>query len=917
MDDYFAFQPVGIHSDDLASLADALPTPAAAAGYLSPIDSPSPTFPDPDPETPRAYEQEKPEGQEKQGGQEKVEGAREKPTLSPSELVTVLGRDEAPPPPVQSRFLHGGPPLSELEAPSVVIPNSEKRETPVANSEWRAFTDDEEARLQSGLRKLRLEKEKNKGKAPAAKVVEEKDGTKRLAEDATVDDQEDPPHLVPVGLDNLFTVDLVSKILYPAFWSGSPVRLILSDWFYAPPSVSPSSSSLPSHQLKPYPVDPSLSAALDRAYSTIRPWDSSYDAELESALKGGADAQQRLCVPLGVENESGADTSDLGIEVIFEGADKGRVYSKGMIGSVSKSFWSSGKTLGGGQVVLRGWDAFRRYLASEADKKKKPRTQLSAVAGDHASDSDSDVAGTSSRAPRARTASTSSVPGGQRSASPAPGFFSSLKSRFVGAPASDGEGSEEERANRINETQQALEGPRKEDAAKGEGQRAAIGEVDELVLVIHGIGQQLARTYESFNFTLAVNQFRSACTTLSTSPALSPLLNGKRAQFIPVLWRAELDFDAVDDSADSADEHLVNHFSVQDIEIPGVPFLRQIVSGLVLDVPFYLSPAHKKKMVAAVVRESNRIYRLFCKRNPGFTGRVSIIAHSLGSCIAADILSAQPSSVAKAPTAGTTLQAEPEKDSTFCFDTRVAFLVGSPLAFFLHLGKGQLIARHGRERTKRVARDIALDRAGRYGCLSVDSIYNVYHEADPVAFALNPCVDVRYSKIIKPVPIPSSNQTLLQNLSDAYNRVSRVFDFSSLWSSAPASTPEPKQTGEQAKEQAKAQAKEVADKLEDRKPRPPGLKRMPSERPKFGMGRDEFEWVARAEKRMKALNPSGTIDFVLPGEGLNQYLDAITAHQDYWQDKRFSTFVLTQLFSSEQDLERAGRDEIGEAEEEE
>ncbi|GAA5962401.1 hypothetical protein JCM21900_003772, partial [Sporobolomyces salmonicolor] len=50
---------------------------------------------------------------------------------------------------------------------------------------------------------------------------------------------------------------------------------------------------------------------------------------------------------------------------------------------------------------------------------------------------------------------------------------------------------------------------------------------------------------------------------------------------------------------------------------------------------------------------------------------------------------------------------------------------------------------------------------------------------------------------------------------------------------------------------------------------------------------------------------------------LNQYLDAITAHQDYWQDKRFSTFVLTQLFSSEQDLERAGRDEIGEADEDE
>lgn len=61
---------------------------------------------------------------------------------------------------------------------------------------------------------------------------------------------------------------------------------------------------------------------------------------------------------------------------------------------------------------------------------------------------------------------------------------------------------------------------------------------------------------------------------------------------------------------------------------------------------------------------------------------------------------------------------------TFAFDTRVVFMVGSPLAFFLHLGKGQLIARAGRERTKNAPKDVALERSGRYGCLAVDTIYN-------------------------------------------------------------------------------------------------------------------------------------------------------------------------------------------------
>lgn len=36
-----------------------------------------------------------------------------------------------------------------------------------------------------------------------------------------------------------------------------------------------------------------------------------------------------------------------------------------------------------------------------------------------------------------------------------------------------------------------------------------IGVADELVLVVHGIGQNLAATYDSFSFTYAVNAFRS------------------------------------------------------------------------------------------------------------------------------------------------------------------------------------------------------------------------------------------------------------------------------------------------------------------------------------------------------------------------------------------------------------------------
>jgi hypothetical protein len=67
----------------------------------------------------------------------------------------------------------------------------------------------------------------------------------------------------------------------------------------------------------------------------------------------------------------------------------------------------------------------------------------------------------------------------------------------------------------------------------------------------------------------------------------------------------------------------------------------------------------------------------------------------------------------------------------------------------------------------------------------------------------------------------------------------------------------------------------------------------------------------------RALNPSGTCDFVLPAEGMNAYVDALYSHSSYWTDRRFSTFVLTQLFASSDELEKAGREEVGIAEEDE
>lgn len=373
--DYFTFGLSGSEDPLHGVGSEHVLTPSEALGYISPLDSPKGAGSrSPSPSA-------RPREDRVEGIQQKIEEAASEPIavadvemsgekggadqgdgdvkslrgrpLSPSGLATVLSKDPSPAPEPQARFLHGGPPLSDLEAPSAAVPVSEKRNKPIASSEWRAFSDDEEERLQEAWRALQKDPEtrQRRDEKKSQETVKGEGGIRRVNEDEA--DPGDSPYLVPVGLDNLFTVSLLHHVLYPAFWSGTPVRVLLCHWFYAPPSPPPNAGSLPAHQIKPYPVDPPLAAALDRAYNSIRPWDDAYAAELASALKGGKEAQQRLSVSLGVQNEAGTE-ENLGIEVIFESAGRGRVYSKGMMASVSKSFLSSGKGLGGGQVVLRG-----------------------------------------------------------------------------------------------------------------------------------------------------------------------------------------------------------------------------------------------------------------------------------------------------------------------------------------------------------------------------------------------------------------------------------------------------------------------------------------------------------------------------------------------------------------------------------
>lgn len=236
-----------------------------------------------------------------------------------------------------------------------------------------------------------------------------------------------------------------------------------------------------------------------------------------------------------------------------------------------------------------------------------------------------------------------------------------------------------------------------------------------------------------------------------------------------------------------------------------------------------------------------------------------------------------------------------------------------------YLNRGQLIARAGRERTKNVPSSIALDKQGRCGylvtclrrqcppvsdksyahtdgCMAIDSLYNVYNVLDPVAVALNAVVDAEYAKVVKPVGINSVTSSLL---SDYASKASSFF--SSLvpsFGAAPsaalaAGMPLIGANSGDKKKATQADEGHPANKEEDEVPaKRPALQR-PKTKRQFTSELDlaGLKRFQRAEARMLALNPQGSIDFYLSGEGFSQYWDMILSHAGYWHDLRLATFV--------------------------
>ena len=384
--------------------------------------------------------------------------------------------------------------------------------------------------------------------------------------------------------------------------------------------------------------------------------------------------------------------------------------------------------------------------------------------------------------------------------------------------------SEEEEAARQREEEQM-----QEDYTAQVGETQGRG-IEHLILITHGIGQLLSLRMESLNFVHDVNMLRKTLkSTYSTSDDLRALNSeigesgpgNCRVQVLPVCWRHLLEFPRrrekkgerdLSDTSNEEDEYP----SLDDITVEGMAFARSLVSDLALDILLYQS-AYREQICEIVLKETNRIYKLFRERNPDFKGKVHVMGHSLGSAIMFDILCRQKERQAEEPPTRNPLRFWPSqdryeptnpKDLAFAFDVEDFYALGSPIGLFQMLKGRKIAARHLPDSLPSESplnpdtddpffvppphRHATHDRVSSVTGLpfavsspKVKQLYNIFHPSDPIAYRLEPLISKAMSSL-KPQALPYTKKGIFgtvapQGLTGIGAKVGQ--SVSGLWSS--------------------------------------------------------------------------------------------------------------------------------------
>ena len=637
---------------------------------------------------------------------------------------------------------------------------------------------------------------------------------------------------VPVGISRLHLVTLPALQMKPIYWP--PVHDIAAvtrgTWFYKDTM---------------FPVEPAVANQLEKGYRELRPWSQTWNDELNSAIEVGAVAEERIAHRLWPKDEEAKDGFSSKAEHTMSTDPycaarcfNGEASAEGTLDleASDKKSTDTTRTLAkkypSSQVIYK--DSQNAFIL-------KPNLQPSAYYG---------------RKPLQKIRKGTNV-----GIHVVRGFDWKAWEKLHPSKKTNVAAKAEENAPASGDADARKSNPCA--ACRSQEERPR---VTDLILVIHGIGQKLSERVESFHFTHAINDFRRSINVQVCNEGVQRVLRKDLGgvMVLPVNWRSNLSFEDGGSIKDGDKANSNSGFSLKEITPDSIPAVRNMISDVMLDIPFYMSQ-HKPKMIQAVICEANRVYRLWCRNNPEFQkeGRVHIIAHSLGSAMAVEVLSKQPTSVQK-------IDIYSKKTNTKCldFNTTNLFCVGSPAGFFLLLDKGKLIPRKGKSKPGAELGDdhdkLIIGDAGTFGCLSVDNIYNVMHQNDPIAYCLNAAVDSQYAASLKNAKVPSASTGFLESIGNAMKSITPGVPSSSDLA-----------VGQVAK--------------------PVGVARLPSQ---LEMEVHDFTREEIAEKKFYLLNDNGQVDWYLSSGGGPlelQYINMLGAHSSYWGSADFVRMVVTEV----------------------
>ncbi|CAL8301153.1 unnamed protein product [Boreogadus saida] len=448
-----------------------------------------------------------------------------------------------------------------------------------------------------------------------------------------------------------------------------------------------------------------------------------------------------------------------------------------------------------------------------------------------------------------------------------------------------------------------------------------------VVFVVHGIGQKM----DQGRIIKNTGMLREAVRKMEEKHFSEN--HGEHVEFLPVEWRSKLALDG--DTVDS-------------ITPDKVRGLRDLLNSSAMDIMYYTSPLYRDEITKGLTHELNRLYSLFCTRNPEFEekgGKVSMVSHSLGCVIAFDIMTGwdpvrfclqehqameeelalrwlsyeEKDLMEQLQSTRTRLRelegrlggleaSKPSAAPALKFKVENLFCMGSPLAVFLAL--------RGIRPGSSVQQDHILPTS------ICRRLFNVFHPTDPVAYRLEPLILKHYSNIA-PVQIHwcSANPTPYDEIRPTF--LTPVKDPTSDSESLPSPSTSPvlirRHYGESITNLGKAGilgaasiGKGIGGIFFSRFSRS-------SSQPSVSLGLEEGAATAEGEEPKKADSQSAyslstmaqsgpavadtslelerRIDFELP-EGLveSRYWSAVTSHTGYWISHDVALFLLTFIY---------------------